>query len=142
MNNKLRSQGSSVKNWPSSAALDASTREALRSLDDPIALEGLVLSRLRSVQVLAATKYRGRTCGTGLALRHLLRQALDELADEMEGTQIGALAAGLRSGTTQAAVARELGVSEEHLCRRWKPVLVQLIHDALVAGTGDLHEAA
>ena len=120
-----------VRGRPSSAMLDDQVREALRFLDDPIALEGSSLTRLPAVRDLSATKYRGRTCATGLALRQVLRESLDALASDLEGTPVGALAAGLRLGDTQAEVARELGISEEYLCRRWKPVLILLVRRRL-----------
>ena len=56
--------------------LDDQVREALRFLDDPIALEDSPLARLAIVGVLTITKFRGRTCATGLALRNVLREMM------------------------------------------------------------------
>jgi hypothetical protein len=122
--------------------LDDQVREAIRILDDPIALEDSALARLAIVQNLAATTFRGRTCATGLALRQVLRGALDDLAADLDGTPVGALAAGLRAGHTQAAVARRLGMSEEYLCRRWKPPLVRLMRERLTRNAAEGREAA
>ena len=126
---------------PSSAMLDDQVREALRFLDDPIALEGSSLTRLPAVRDPSATKYRGRTCATGLALRQVLREILDALASDLEGTPVGTLAAGLRVGDTQVEVAREMGISDEYLCRRWKPQLVRLLREQLTK-LGDGQKAA
>ena len=122
--------------------LDDQVREALRFLDDPIALEGSSLTRLPTVRELSATKYRGRTCATGLALRQVLRETLDALASDLEGTPVGSLAAGLRVGDTQVEVAREMGILDEYLCRRWKPQLVRLVRQQLVSHDGEGRAAA
>ena len=127
---------------PSSAVLDDQVREALRFLDDPIALEDSPLARLAIVRELTTTKYRGRTCSTGLALRQVLKEILDALASDLEGTPVGALAAGLRAGLTQADVARQLGISDEYLCRRWKPQLVRLVREQLMMPRGEEQAAA
>lgn len=127
---------------PSSAMLDDQVREALRFLDDPIALEGSPLTRLPTVRELSVTKYRGRTCATGLALRQVLREILDALASDLEGTPVGTLAVGLRVGDTQVEVAREMGISDEYLCRRWKPQLIRLVHEQLTKHGGDQRAAA
>ena len=127
---------------PSSAMLDDQVRAALRFLDDPIALEGSPLTRLSTVRDLSATKYRGRTCATGLALRQVLRETLDALASDLEGTPVGNLAAGLRVGDTQADVAREIGISDEYLCRRWKPQLIRLVREQLTKQGGEQRAAA
>lgn len=118
---------------PSRQSLEDDVRSALRLLDDPIALDGLGLASSRSVQVVAAHLYPKRTCASGLALRRLLRQFLRELAADMQGSVLGTLAAGLEKGETQASIARSLGISEEYLCRRWKPVLVQLLRDMILS---------
>jgi hypothetical protein len=46
----------------------------------------------------------GRTCAMGLALRQMLREALERLSFDLEGTPVGTLAAGLRVGQSQAYV--------------------------------------
>ena len=138
------SRGATVptRGRPSAAMLDVQVREALRFLDDPIGLEDLALIRLPVVANLAATKFRGRTCSIGLALRQVLRENLDALASDLVGTPVGALAAGLRHGLTQAEVARQLGISDEYLCRRWKPQLVRLLREQLTRAVGDELAAA
>ncbi len=80
---------------------------------------------------LAGTKFRGRTCADGIALRAFLRITLLQISDDLDGTVVGALAAGLRLGRSQAAIANELGMSEEWLCRRFKPQLVELVREEL-----------
>ena len=138
----LRAAHVLARGRPSSAMLDDQVREALRFLDDPIALEGSPLTRLSAVRDLSATKYRGRTCATGLALREVLRESLDALTSDLEGTAVGKLAAGLRLGDTQAEVAREIGISDEYLCRRWKPQLIRLVRQQLVSHDGEGRVAA
>ena len=132
------SRGATVptRGRPSAAMLDVQVREALRFLDDPIGLEDLALIRLPVVANLAVTKFRGRTCAVGLALRQVLQEILEALASDLEGTPVGALAGGLRHGLTQAEVARQLGLSDEYLCRRWKPQLVRLVREQLTMQRG------
>jgi len=122
-----------TRGCPSTALLDDDVRKALRLLDDPIALEELSLARLWSVRKLASRYYPGRTGAEGLALRRLLQQILRDIAADLEGSPIGALATGLLGGRTQAGIAREIGLSEEYLCRKWKPALIRLVREAATA---------
>lgn len=127
---------------PTQAALDARVREALRLVDDPIALADGPLAALPVVRRLVQTTYRGRTCPEGIALRALLRAILAEIARDLDGTFVAALAAGLREGRSQAEVARQLGTSEEWLCRRFKPQLVRLVRERLTDANVNLERAA
>lgn len=130
-NKKQRSGGAVGRGRPSGALLDDRVRAALRSLDDPIALEMSSLVLLPSVQHLATGQLRGRTCAEGLALRFVLRKALQQIATDLAGTPVSTLAAAIHAGRSQASAARQMAVSEEHLSRRWKPVLVSLVRERI-----------
>ena len=125
------SNANASRGRPTAAAVDERVRAALRVIDDPIALERSPLVRLDSVHSLAAGPLRGRTCAEGLALRFVLRKALTDIAEDLAGTPIGSLAAALHEGRKQAEVADELGISEEHLSRRWKGLLVSLVRERI-----------
>jgi len=125
------SSATASRGRPTAAAVDERVRAALRLIDDPIALEACPLVRLEQVQSLAAGPLRGRTCAEGLALRFVLRKALAEIANDLAGTPIGSLAGALHEGRTQAEVAGELGISREHLSRRWKGLLVSLVRERI-----------
>ena len=68
--------------------------------------------------------------------RALLMSILAEIGCDLDGTYVGALAAGLRAGRTQAEIARSLRTSEEWLCRRFKPQLIGLVRIRLMAERG------
>lgn len=138
--NKPRPPDRSLSGRPTTAMVDLRIREALRFLDDPIALGDGPLATLPVVAKLVASRYQGRTCPEGLALRALLRGILAEIGRDLEGSFVGSLANGLRNGRTQADIARELGTSEEWLCRRFKPQLIRLVRERLAAA--ELIEAA
>jgi hypothetical protein len=108
-------------------------REALRFLDDPIALQDSPLASLPTVKTLALSTFRGRTCAPGLALRALLREALAAIARDLDGTLVADLAVATLHGKTQASVAEGRGLAEEWVSRRWKPVLVGLVLERLVS---------
>lgn len=129
--NKPRPPERALLGRPTTAMIDLRIREALRFLDDPIALADGPLATLPVATRLVADRYRGRTCAEGLALRAMLLGILDDVGRDLEGSVVGSLAAGLREGRSQAAIARELKTSEEWLCRRFKPQLVGLIRQRL-----------
>ena len=116
---------------PRRSDLDARIRAAVRLVGDPIALEDMALAARPAVQLVASTELRGRTCADGLALARILRQALGDIARDLEGFPVGKLAATLLDGRSQAEAATELGITDEHLCRRWKPVLIELVAERL-----------
>ncbi len=103
-------------------------RKALRSLRDPIVLEESPLARVRYVQLKAEREYRRRTCSVGLALSATLRSILRQLGEDLKGTPLGELAASLETGSTQAEVAKKLGMREEFISRRVKPALLSVLH--------------
>lgn len=106
-------------------------REALRYLDDPIALERNPLAGTALVVSLCQAEFERRTCARGLALAAVLRNALGEISHDLPATPVGVLASLIREGRTQADAARIIGRSAEHVCRRWKPVLVRLVLDRM-----------
>lgn len=127
--------GSGRRGRPGRSAREALIREALKSLDDPITLEESPLASLAAVRRLAETTFRARTCAEGLALAFALRTELTTIAADLVDTPVGALARGLSHGQTQVSVARALGITEEHLCRRWKPILITLVLRRLDSST-------
>ena len=140
--NKPRPPDRSPLGRPMAATIDLRVREALRFLDDPIALGDGPLSTLPVVAKLVASRYQGRTCPEGLALRALLLGILAEIGRDLEGSFVGSLANGLRNGRTQADIARELGTSEEWLCRRFKPQLIRLIREHVTASSPECRQSA
>lgn len=128
---RLTSSAPGARGRPSQALLDARVRAALRIIDDPIALEESELAYSPAVAELVATKLRGRTCARGLALAMILRASLEVISRDLQGTPVGVLADGLRQGRKQVHIAWDLSVSEEHLSRRWKPILVRLVRERI-----------
>lgn len=106
-------------------------REALRVRNDPIALEGLPLAARREFQEQGKKRYGRGTCAVGRAIADLLQLSLEEIASDLPTTAVGKLASAMVAGDTQAKAAKELDISEEHLTRRWKPVLVRLVQERL-----------
>ncbi|MGE3075133.1 MAG: hypothetical protein AB7N24_15370 [Dehalococcoidia bacterium] len=128
---------------PSRVAMSDRLREAVRFLDDPIALQDSPLASLPAVRALTLSTFRGRTCASGLALRAVLREALATVARDLDGTVVADLAAASLRGATQASVAGQRGLREEWLSRRWKPVLLELVLERLlVASSQSGHEQA
>lgn len=119
---------------PSREALLDRVREAIRCLDDPIALEDSPLISLPAVRALTLSRFRGRTCACGLALRAILRETLATIAHDLVGTLVADLAHGALRGETQASIAAQRGLREEWISRRWKPVLVELVLEKLLTG--------
>jgi hypothetical protein len=118
-------------------------REALRFVDDPVALQDSPLVSLPAVQQLVMTSFRGRTCAPGLALRALLRDALAAIGRDLDGATLGDMAVALLLGHTQASVAEARGVGDEWISRRWKPVLLALVLERLLeAGAAQSSKAA
>ncbi len=122
---------------PSREALRDRVREAIRFLDDPIALEDSPLISLPSVRALTLSRFRGRTCACGLALREVLRESLAAIARDLNGTLVGDLALAALRGDTQASVANQRGLREEWISRRWKPVLLVLVLERLLSATAE-----
>lgn len=113
------------------AAHIAGYRDVLRLRQDPIGLEQLPFAQNKSVQARARVQLAGRTCAVGRAAVAIVDEGLAEIA-EVLGTQhkVGVLAAGLRKGVSQRAIAEnELGLSEEQVSRRWAPELRRLLHE-------------
>ncbi|MEZ4494252.1 MAG: hypothetical protein R3C29_13180 [Dehalococcoidia bacterium] len=137
-----RNDASALRGRPNAAAVDERVRAALRAIDDPIVLEASPLVRLDSVRSLAEGPLRGRTCAEGLALRFVLRKALADIANDLIGTPIGALSAALHDGRTQAEVAIDLGITQEHLSRRWKGPLVSLVRERIERPVSQQQRAA
>lgn len=118
---------------PRQSDVDERIRAALRVVGDPTALERSSLAKRPIVQQLASTEFRGRTCAEGLALARVLRHALAQIARDLDGVPVARLAAALHDGRSQTEAAEELGISDEYLCRRWKPVLITLVRERLDA---------
>lgn len=109
-------------------------RRALLRMDDPIALEESPLARLAIIERCAGELFTRRVCARGLALSRILHVCLRQVgADLGEHHPAATLARALDRGMTQASAAREIGISEEHLTRRWKPAVVALVLDRLEA---------
>jgi hypothetical protein len=110
-------------------------RHALRYLWDPIALEANPLSDHKLVQLRVERAYRGRTCSAGLALRAVLREALHDIARDLgDKHPISQLALAIDDGRSQVEAAVDLSLSSEHISRRLKPMLMELIVDRLRQG--------
>ncbi len=118
---------------PSRDALLDRVREAIRLVDDPIALEESPLVSLPAVRASTLSTFQGRTCAAGLALRALLRESLAAIARDLDGTLVADLALAALRGATQASVADLRGLREEWISRRWKPVLLGLVLEGLLA---------
>lgn len=127
---------------PSREAMLDRVREALRLVDDPIALEESPLASLPAVRALTLSTFRGRTCAPGLALRALLRESLATVCRDLDGTLVADLALAALRGDTQASVAEQRGLREEWVSRRWKPVLVGIVLDRLLATDGEAAQQA
>lgn len=128
---------------PSREGLRDRVREAIRILDDPIALEDSPLISLPAVRTLTLSRFQGRTCASGLALRALLRETLATIAHDLDRTLVADLAQAALRGDTQASIAAQRGLREEWISRRWKPVLVELVLERLLAAKDeDLHRRA
>ena len=128
---------------PSRVGMSERLREAVRFLDDPIALQDSPLASLPAVRALTLSTFRGRTCASGLALRAVLREALATVATDLEGTLVADLAIAALRGATQASVAGQHGLREEWISRRWNPVLLELILERLLVANSDAgHERA
>lgn len=107
--------------------------EILKVREDPISLEHTSLASSEAIRRRALERYPGRTCAVGRTLAEELDTCLRQIGEDLPETAVGRLALGLAAGKTQAAVSRELGISEAYLTRRWKPVLVGLIRCRLEA---------
>lgn len=118
---------------PSRESLLARVRDAIRLVDDPIALEESPLISLPAVRALTLSTFQGRTCAAGLALRALLRESLATIARDLDGTLVADLALAALQGATQASVAEHHRLREEWVSRRWKPVLLGLVLERLLA---------
>lgn len=128
---------------PSRVAMTDRVREAVRFLDDPIALQDSPLASLPAVRSLTLSTFRGRTCASGLALRAVLREELATVARDLDGTLVADLAVAALRGATQASVAGQHGLREEWISRRWKPVLLELVLERLLAASSEsAHEYA
>lgn len=108
-------------------------RAALRVLDDPIALEETPLATTPAFVRRAEQDFRRRTCAVGLAVAAGLTASLNEIGADLAGTPVGELAAKLADGRPQVEVAAALGITTQHLTRRYKPVLLRLLDQKLRA---------
>ncbi len=106
-------------------------RTEIANLHDVIALEEGSLAKLEYFQRKAYQRYRGRTCAIGHAVAEELMRMLREVAEDLPGTPVAALAAGLADGKPQVQIAAGLGMSPQHLTRRYKPTLLELLHRKL-----------
>lgn len=123
----------------SRAEWEAWVREALSNLDDPIALGRSPLARLTFVGQVAQERYRLSVAARGRALRDILRACLQAVGKEIDQAPLGKLIECLTAGRSQRELARELGISEEHLSRTYKARLVRLVTEKLrlVSSLGD-----
>ena len=81
---------------------------------------------------LAATMFRNRTASRPLALRCLVRQALLQIGEDFGDTLTGRLARLLaETEKRQAKIAREIGVSETWLSKKYMPRIASLVLDSL-----------
>ncbi|NQT73102.1 MAG: hypothetical protein HQ553_10115 [Chloroflexi bacterium] len=91
----------------------------LRNLGDLIALEDSPLANLPFVEA-AATIYSNRCYARGIALRDMLRRALDEIIQETREDGLSIISQvlqGIRDRKTLTGIAEELGLSREHVSR-------------------------
>ena len=81
---------------------------------------------------LADTMFRNRTASRPLALRHVLRRVLLQIAEDFSDTLTGRLARLLaETDQRQSAIARQLGVSETWLSKEYMRRIAALVLDAL-----------
>jgi hypothetical protein len=112
------------------ARFDDEVQEALRHIDDPIALSRLPLARLAAVEKYSAHKFPGRTAWRGLGLQDLVRTAGYELVADMGGPDSNRLAKFIHlylQGMPLQDIADRLGVRREHASRVYRREAARLI---------------
>lgn len=101
--------------------------EAIRCLDDPLALERLTpLVRLRVIQERAARRYGDGWCAAGRALRDVLREAVEPVAEVLP-PQAAEMLRVLAGGGSAADAARRCGVSPAALRKRATPQIEEAL---------------
>src|SRR5262245_8955575 len=94
-------------------------RDVLRVLNDQGALEESPLGAVPAMVRRAERDYKRRTCAIGQAIADTLKEKLAEIAEDLNGTAVGELAGRLAAGRPQVEVAAILGISTQHLTRRY-----------------------
>lgn len=93
-----------------------------------------MVARTAYVERAAPQRYPGGACPRGRALRHVARQCLAELVEELQLVEPLASVARLTlEGKQQTEMSKLLGMSEEHLSRKYKKLLVDLFLEKLTA---------
>lgn len=104
---------------------------ALRHIDDRVELNRNPLVRLPVIQDLAHARYANCVHPCAVALRHIVRRAVDEtLADLQEEPGLGRLRQFLHlyaSGSSVKNASAELGLSREHCSRVLKKQVVLFV---------------
>ncbi|MHB8577878.1 MAG: hypothetical protein ACYDCQ_21405 [Dehalococcoidia bacterium] len=114
---------------------DTAVAQALLHLGDIPWLADSPLVRLPAVQ--ARCRDDSRLFADGRALQARLQEGISEVLRDLEGD--GALArwrvllTGVRDGKSISGVARELGLTREHVSRTYWPPVVRLVAQSLTA---------
>ena len=105
--------------------------DALRHLEDRIELNRNPLTRLARVVTLAKRRYSGCVHPRAVALREIVRQAVDEVVAELEGEagleQVRKFLVLYASGSTVKGASRKLGLSREYCSRTIKKKALLLV---------------
>ncbi len=105
--------------------------DALRKLDDRLALNRSPLARLACVEKLAREKYGGRVQPRGLALRELLlasiERTLQDLGEEPANSRACRYLVLMKQGLSCRQIAIELGLSREHVSRLYRRKALELV---------------
>jgi hypothetical protein len=116
---------------PSFEELVVRVDHALRYLEDRIELNRNPLTRLTRVDTLAQRRYPGCVHPRAVALRQIVRQAVDEVVAEVDGEagleHVRTFLVLYASGSTVKGASRKLGLSREHCSRTIKKKALLLV---------------
>ena len=124
--------------------LEVALRSLVGNWQDCSLLAASVFARHPVVVVMAESRYPGLgMLSRGLVLRDLIRDCLEDLVRALHGdVRLRMMVEGALHGQTQRQIARTLNVSEEWVSRRYKPVLVGILLDALQSRLRDVRNAS
>ena len=104
---------------------------ALRNLDDRSVLNRSPLARLAYVERLAKERYGDHVLPRGLALRELLIECVDRLANDLHNEPALSPACQYlvlqKEGLNCQRISQKLGLSREHVSRVYRPKALELL---------------
>ncbi len=116
---------------PSFEELIPRVDDALRNLEDRIELNRNPLTRLARVETLAKRRYLGCVHPRAVALREIVRQAVDEVVADLDGEagleQVRSFLVLYASGSTVKGASKSLGLSREYCSRTIKKKALLLV---------------